>query len=353
MWLTINNDSALSGFCFDFLHLGILSILQSGKIEMNQHLMTSHIYRIVEETANTRDEVAVVKSENRALRSEVNKLSRQVDKLLQWNESRDAEIRELKTSINRLLAGDREYQIPRLGGDCVEVDSVVKRSEKRASGSTRDAGGLGRSPKTVQVMSTLSGENNFRVHRMSESILQLQTTVTEYGTLLEDLRLRQDILDVKTTHGILIWKIPEVRRRFREAIERKTVSLYSPPFYTSAHGYKVGIRLYLNGDGIGKGTHISLFFFVIRSEHDNLLNWPFKQSVRFTLIHQKKASLSITEAFVPDPSSQSFAKPESDMNIASGFPQFARQSVLQDEGFTQDNLIFVKCQVNLNGLQPM
>ena len=125
---------------------------------------------------------------------------------------------------------------------------------------------------------------------------------------------------------------------------------YSPPFYTSPHGYRMCIRTYLNGDGIGKGTHISLFFVVMRSEHDSLLPWPFKQSVRFTLINQKNPPASITEAFVPDLKSPSFHKPENDMNIASGFPKFARQGVLNDDNFTLGNMIYIKCQVDLTGL---
>ena len=43
-------------------------------------------------------------------------------------------------------------------------------------------------------------------------------------------------------------------------------------------------------------------------------------------------------------------KPEKDMNIASGFPKFARQSVLNDESFTLGNMIFINCQVDLAGL---
>ena len=43
----------------------------------------------MEETANTRDEVAVI---NRALCSQVNKLLAQVDKLLHWNETKDAKL---------------------------------------------------------------------------------------------------------------------------------------------------------------------------------------------------------------------------------------------------------------------
>ena len=152
--------------------------------------------------------------------------------------------------------------------------------------------------------------------------------------------LWQYILDVKTTNGVLIWKIPDIRRRYRDAVDRRTISLYSPPFYTSPHGYRMCIRTYLNGDGIGKGTHLSIFFVVMRSEHDNLLNWPFKQSVRFTLINQKNPGGSITEAIVPDLKSPSFQKPDNDMNIASGFPKFSNQSLLQDKNFT-----VVRCQV--------
>ena len=313
--------------------------------------MTSHVFQLVEEGTKTRDKVVALESENCALQSKVCQLMAQVDKLLQSNTHKDAEIRELKVHISCLSS-----DITRQPMDSLEVDSVTDKTHRKnsgASGGTKDARKLVYSSETVDAKVKETEQPNLQVQRMTESVLKLQTTVTEYGILLEEIRLRQDILDVKTTHSILIWKIPDVRRRYRDAVERKTLSLYSPPFYTSPHGYKVCIRAYLNGDGAGKGTHISLFFFIMRSEQDNLLSWPFKQSVRFTLIHQKKASLSISEAFVPDPNSPSFKKPEKDINVASGFPKFARQAVLQDEDFTQDNAIFIKCQVDLSGLLPM
>ena len=106
----------------------------------------------------------------------------------------------------------------------------------------------------------------------------------------------------------------------------------------------------LNGDGMEKGTHISVFFVIMKSEHDSLLSWPFKQSVRFTLINQVNQHNSISEAFSPDLSSPSFQKPTAEMNVASGFPKFTRQSILQNEEFTQGNTIFIKAQVDLTGL---
>ena len=178
----------------------------------------------------------------------------------------------------------------------------------------------------------------------------LEQNITQYSIAVDELRLRQDVQDVKTTNGVFIWKIPDIRRRYRDALDRKTISLYSPPFYTSPHGYRMCVRVYLNGDGAGKGTYLSLFFVLMRSEHDDLLGFPFKQSVRFTLINQSNAAESISEAFAPDLRSKSFQKPESDMNIASGFPKFARQSILHDEKFTHGNAIYIKAKVDLGGL---
>ena len=55
----------------------------------------------------------------------------------------------------------------------------------------------------------------------------------------------------------------------------------------------VYLYTYLNGNGSGKGTHIVCSLSIIRSEHDNLLRWPFKQSVCFTLINHEDPAASV------------------------------------------------------------
>ena len=214
-------------------------------------------------------------------------------------------------------------------------------------------GALSQSSSTegvVRQMKLIVDSQWVRLLRMSQNLQAVERRVTQQPVVLP---LRQDVLDVKNTNGILVWKIPAICRYFRDAVDQRIISLYSPPFYTSSHGYRMCIRTYLNGDGIGKGTHISLFFVVMRSEQDYLLPWPFKQIVRFTLINQKNPAASITAAFMPDPRSPSFQRPNKEMNVASGFPQFARQSVLRDDNFTQGNIVYIKCQVDLTGLTEM
>ena len=55
------------------------------------------------------------------------------------------------------------------------------------------------------------------------------------------------------------------------------------------HGYKMCARIYLNGDGISKKLHMSLFFVVMRGEYDALLQWPFRQKVTRLLLDQDQS----------------------------------------------------------------
>ena len=105
---------------------------------------------------------------------------------------------------------------------------------------------------------------------------------------------------------------------------RKTISLYSAPFYSSRYGYKMCLRLYMDGDGSGKGTHLSFFLTIMRGEYDALLTWPFKQAVTLMLLDQDK------QKDIVQPISSSFQRPRNEMNIASGCPLFAPLSILKN-----------------------
>lgn len=183
-------------------------------------------------------------------------------------------------------------------------------------------------------------------------MLQLQeSNITKHNSILQDVHLRQELLEVKATNGIFIWKINDLNRRKQDAYEGRTLSLYSPPFFTSFHGYRMCIRCYLNGDGSGKGTHISVFFVVMKSEHDDILPWPFKQKVTISLLNQHtpaNTDAHASQSFIPDIRSSSFQKPTKEMNIASGFPKFAPKSVLNENRYSANDTIYFKVKVHLN-----
>ncbi|XP_064396243.1 uncharacterized protein LOC135343188 [Halichondria panicea] len=133
-------------------------------------------------------------------------------------------------------------------------------------------------------------------------------------------------LKAVTPNSTVIWKIPDITRQRSEAIEGKTQCLYSPYFHTEC-GCKVYLRMYLNGDGTGKGTHISLFI-----DCDSLLKSPFKRKISLTLIDRKQIKHPI-----------SVQLDNSEMNIVSGFPKFAKQNVLDSNSYLYNDCMYLKC----------
>ena len=305
---------------------------------MTEHLNQTHTILAFEKIAENTKEIRQLRDENERLQIE----NKQQSRLLQEFEKR---LKQLEMALTG-------RQLP----DFVDADGhhVPTSNRRNASPSKyafgEDSGYDSNSSKSVGKLRDDVENQHSQLVRLNDNVQVMQESFTQFSIALDELRVRQDVLEVKTTNGVFIWKVPDIRRRYRDAVDRKTISLYSPPFYTSPHGYRMCIRVYLNGDGIGKGTHISMFFVLMKSEHDCLLSWPFKQSVRFTLINQVDQDSSISEAFAPDLSSPSFQQPTAEMNVASGFPKFVRQSILQNEEFTKGNAIFIKAEVDPTGL---
>ncbi|CAF0926041.1 unnamed protein product [Rotaria sp. Silwood1] len=134
--------------------------------------------------------------------------------------------------------------------------------------------------------------------------------------------------------------------------ERQT-SIYSPPFYSSPNGYKMRARLYLNGDGNARRTHMSLFFVLMRSLNDPILKFPFNYKVSFCLYDQTSSQRHIIDSFRPDIKSSSFQRPRLDMNIASGIPKFIPLEMIQQEGspYVRDDTMFIKILVDFGEIQ--
>ena len=176
-----------------------------------------------------------------------------------------------------------------------------------------------------------------------DRITKLEHSLALKDVALADKELRLRNLENTSFSGTLVWAINQYSRKREDAMNGRTPSIYSPVFYTNRAGYKVGVRIYLNGDGMGKGTHISLFFVIMRGQYDAILPWPFKQKVTLMLLDQNNREHMI-DAFRPDASSSSFRRPQSDMNIASGVPLFCPLSTMEQRGtrYVKDDTMFIK-----------
>ena len=185
--------------------------------------------------------------------------------------------------------------------------------------------------------------------RLEGKINSLEHELALKGITMVEQHEKLDAIEQASYGGVLIWAIDGFMKKRHDAIIGKTVSLYSPVFYTGRHGYKLRVRIYLNGDGLGKGTHISLFFVVCKGRCDALLSWPFRQKVTMMILDHDNIE-HVVDSFRPDPQSSSFQKPKNEMNVASGCPLFMPLAHLDTRSYVRDDTMFVKVTVDTSGL---
>ncbi|XP_036117399.1 TNF receptor-associated factor 2 isoform X3 [Molossus molossus] len=189
-----------------------------------------------------------------------------------------------------------------------------------------------------------------RIEALSNKVQQLERSIGLKDLAMADLEQKVQEMEASTFDGVFVWKISDFARKRQEAVAGRTPAIFSPAFYTSRYGYKMCLRVYLNGDGTGRGTHLSLFFVVMKGPNDALLRWPFNQKVTLMLLDQNNRE-HVIDAFRPDVTSSSFQRPVSDMNIASGCPLFCPVSKMEAKNsYVRDDAIFIKAIVDLTGL---
>ena len=185
----------------------------------------------------------------------------------------------------------------------------------------------------------------------------LETQRNELLLLRREIEQRPEE-SVTNVTGTLVWKITDFHEKRRLAVAESVTYWLSPIFQTSQYGYRMQLKIYLNGDGTGKNKYISLFFIILKSEFDNILSWPFQQKVRFTALDQSGRGQHVMDAFRPDLSSSSFQKPVGTANIATGCPLFLPLQIIEggsesrESGvYVKDDSMFIKATVDRSGLE--
>ena len=68
----------------------------------------------------------------------------------------------------------------------------------------------------------------------------------------------------------------------------KDLPFYSPPLCTHSEGYKLCPLVRPNGNGSGKGTHVSVYSTLMHGEHDDVLPWPVEADVVLEMLNWRE-----------------------------------------------------------------
>ena len=148
-------------------------------------------------------------------------------------------------------------------------------------------------------------------------------------------------------NGKLTWPITKFSSKLNLAKQNRNYCLYSPPFYTSESGYKVRVRLFPNGDGMGMGKCVSIFFQIMEGPYDGMLEWPFNKKVSFRILdHDGKEQFF--DGFRPNVACNSFQRPQRGPNSSVGCPLFVDLKDLENHPCLRGDTLFVNVIVGQN-----
>ena len=308
---------------------------KSSSIVMNQHISEKHSLQLVDVIAELQDKIKRKHFKLEIQREKLEALELKFDVLMRTVGCGSASSAKLDSENSE---PDLRYDVDDLFSPSNAKSATIQSIKPRVSALDDSV------IKLVPFVDRLNLALHYESPRLAECLegaKAAKQTTTSHAEELEKLKRRHDLLDARTTNGVFIWKISDVDRHHSNAVLNRSLTLYSPPFLTSPHGYRLCLKAYMNGYGPGWGTHISVLCVLMRTEHDNILPWPFQHQITLTMINQDAhPSKSISGRLTPSPGSVAFLQPTTEMNVASGFPRFASQSVLSNVSFTKGDVIF-------------
>ncbi|XP_021519715.1 TNF receptor-associated factor 5 isoform X1 [Meriones unguiculatus] len=335
-----------------FKHYGCAIKGKRGTLpEHERAALQDHMLLVLEKNVRLEQQISDLQQSLEQKESKIQQLAATVD-------SFDKELRRFTQMFGRngtflsnvqALAG-HEDRSARLEAQVQQLLHTVSQQHSR-----RDLRALVDAVDSVKHRIALLEASGQRLAAVEEETSKHDAHLSVHKAQLSKNEERFRLLEGACFSGKLIWKVTGYGAKKREAVDGHAVSIFSQPFYTSRCGYRLCARAYLNGDGSGRGTHLSLYFVVMRGEFDSLLQWPFRQRVTLTLLDQSDRKNHIVETFKADPNSSSFRRPEGEMNIASGCPRFVSHATLENakNTYVRDDTLFLKVAVDLTDLEDL
>lgn len=151
--------------------------------------------------------------------------------------------------------------------------------------------------------------------------------------------------------GTYLWRIENIQQLLRNAKNSsQSIFINSPSFYTSKYGYKLSLKLYLNGDKNTRDKYLSLYVTIMRSEYDSLLEWPYKYPITLCLYDRSVHKDHVVHTVTPDITSECFQQPKMDANKSGGIPEFCPlwKIFSKEFGYVQQDTMYIKAFVDFN-----
>ena len=153
----------------------------------------------------------------------------------------------------------------------------------------------------------------------------------------------------RVCNGSYLWRIENYRQYREDAINGVMTAIHSPAFYTDLYGYKLCMRINLNGVGSGMGRHVALFVHMMQGNYDTILEWPFSGRIVLSIMDQSDGTENrqhISQTIVAEPNHLTFQRPTVPRNyVGYGYVEFAPIEQIREPQYVRYNTMLVCIQI--------
>ena len=146
--------------------------------------------------------------------------------------------------------------------------------------------------------------------------------------------------------AFVIAEITEVSQHRYVDANGSTTAVFTCPIKTDRYGYKLGLRIYLNGVGDGRGRFVAIFVHMMMGKYDNFeVRWPFTQRITLSIIDQSGAERHLSQILQAQPNMIAFQKPTEEISrTGCGFVNFASIEEAFSHAYVKDDKLFLKIE---------
>ena len=195
--------------------------------------------------------------------------------------------------------------------------------------------------------------------RHNQQLLELSDKQEYHEKLIREMKgkiktLESTIQDFegRNGNGLFVWKIKNYSKMRRDAERGDMTAIHSGSFYSSFYGYKLCIRVNLNGVDSAKGTHLSLFIHFMQGEYDDMLDWPFSGKIILTVMDQNpicEMRSHISETLMSKPNLAAFQRPTSNRNHKGfGYMEFLPLNIIDNSTYVRNDCLIIRAMVISN-----
>jgi len=225
----------------------------------NQEKMEEHLSLTISELVNTRDKLAITEQQ-----------------LTSSN-------KQLKLSTEQTSSIQIKFQ-ERV--DAIELKSQqsVSRLEKKLTTVTEQA--LRTQEKLQAKIDSLERQSQMNITKLEKKLQQINEQIEWTASI------NNRASHIKNQAFPVIIKVPEFDDK-----KKSETNWNSHYFFTHEKGYKIRLNVFPAGRDSHKGTHVSVYLYLMKGPNDNDLTWPLRKRIQVKLLNQVRDTQHHSHAF--------------------------------------------------------